>query len=401
MLSNIATVYPISHYRIKDKEKSLVYQQISNFPPCSRKEVAEKTGIRMMTVSRVVQELIQDGLIYESEERTSEKRGRPEVLLRPSLNRLTAISLYLQSRELHAALLNIGEEILIENYVTLEAGVTNTDFIKICADLVRTVIENVPAGSELLGFALSLVGTVNSETKTWVSASRWHNISNLPFSLLEDELSLPCVVNRMQDAELEYLVQKTPAYRGKNVLFIHWGFGIGASYAFKGKVAGSSIGRFGEIGHIRVSLDSEKLCQCGAKGCLETEAALWALRSELEKSVPIRLKDEREIGKVFQDIDLMSIPTIERALRHIELALLNVLQIFYPDVVIYYGPFTENPEIFKSLSEFLIRELPAYARNNVEMRAIPGGFYACIRGSVYEFFKMRFRELLRVTTTKI
>ena len=401
MLSDIAAVFQNTHCRVKDKEKSLVYQEISNFDPCSRKTVALKTGIRRMTVSRVVQELVSDGLVVESEERTGEKRGRPEVLLRPDLNRLTAISLYLQSRELHAALVNIGEDILKEDFVTLDADITNEAFLSSCADLVRGLSEAVPKDSELLGFALSLVGTVNSEKKTWVSASRWRTIRNLDFSPLEKRLGLPAVVNRMQDAELEYLIQKTRRYRGKNVLFLHWGFGIGASYAYKGKVLSSRIGRFGEIGHTRVSLDSTKPCQCGARGCLETEAALWALREALQKDAGITFTDERELGKTFRNLDLLSNPIVARALRHVSFALLNLHQILFPDVLICNGPFTENAELFRALSEFIKNELPPYARESVEMTAARGGFHGCIRGSLYEFFKRRFRELLRVHMTKI
>ena len=401
MLSDIAAVFQNTPSRVKDREKSLVYQEISNFDPCSRKAVALKTGIRRMTVSRVVQELVSDGLVVESEERGGEKRGRPEVLLRPALNRLTAISLYLQSRELHAALVNIGEEILKEDFVTLDADVTNEAFLSSCAALLRELTKAVPRESELLGYALSLVGTVNSEKKTWVSASRWRTIRDLDFSPLERRLGLPLVLNRMQDAELEYLIQKTSRYREKNVLFLHWGFGIGASYASRGKVLMSRLGRFGEIGHTRVSLDSTRQCQCGARGCLETEAALWALREALQKEAGITFTDERELGKKFRDLDLLSYPVVARALRHVCFALLNLHQILYPDVLICNGPFTENEQLFRSLSEFIRGELPPYARESVEMTAVRGGFHGCIRGSLYEFFKRRFRELLRVHMTRI
>jgi transcriptional regulator of PTS gene len=402
MLSNIASLCQTSHYRVKDREKSLVFQEICNFAPCSRKEIAKKTRIRPTTVSRVVQEMLNDGLVFEcGDEKALDRRGRPEIFLKANLNRLVAISLYLQSRQLYAALINLGEEILEEQFATLEAKVTNTRFIGMCAKLIRKISQKVPAGSELLGFAISLVGTVNSRDKIWISASRWRNIHNLEFSSLEKMLKLPVVLNRMQDAELEYLIQKTPRYRNKNVLFIHWGFGIGASYANRGKVLTSTIGRFAEIGHTRISLESNKECQCGARGCLETEAALWALREDPEMGFVSRFSNEKVLGQYFKEMDLLSTKTVKNALRYIEFSLLNLHQIFYPDVVIFYGPFTENREVFRSLSSYLKNELPSYARNTVEWRAVEGGFQSCIRSNLYEFFKKRLQELLRVSTTKI
>lgn len=401
MLSDISNVYQNIHCRIKDKEKALVYQEISNFAPCSRKTVALKTGIRQMTVSRVVSEMLNDRLIFETEESSGDRRGRPEIQLRPNLNRLTAISLYLQARELHAALVNIGEEILKEDFVILDTDILNEDFIAAGVTLINRIVQSVPENSELLGVAFSLVGTVNSEKKTWISASRWHQIQNLELSALEKTLSLPILVNRMQDAELEYLVQKTPRYQQKNVLFLHWGFGISASYSYKGEVLNSSIGRFGEIGHTRVSGNSTKLCQCGARGCLETEAALWSLQDNLRRRIGIASTDERELGITFKNRDLLSEKIIANALKHVSFALTNLLQIFFPDAIIFYGPFTENEALFSTLSAGIRKELPAYIKDSVEIIAVNGGFHGCIRGSLYPFFKKRFRELFRVNTTKI
>ena len=163
----------------------------------------------------------------------------------------------------------------------------------------------------------------------------------------------------------------------------------------------SSIGRFGEIGHTRVSQTSAKPCQCGAKGCLESEAALWALREDLKKQAGIVFTDERELGRIFRNADILAYPVVEQALKHVSFALLNLHQIFFPDVLVCYGPFTENSEVFQRLADSIKNELPPYAKGQVEMKAVQGGFHGCIRGSVYEFFKQRFRELLRVNMTKI
>jgi transcriptional regulator of PTS gene len=402
MLSNIASLCQTSHYRIKDKEKSLVFQEVCNFPPCSRKEIAKKTHIRPTTVSRVVQEMLNDGLVVECrDERALDKRGRPEIFLKANLNRFVALSLYLQSRQLYAALINLGEEVLEEQFVPLDAEVGNKSFISICVNLIRKISRKVPTGAELLGFAFLLVGTVNTRDKIWISASRWRNIHKLNFASLEKRLRFPVVINRMQDAELEYLIQKTPHYRNKSILFIHWGFGIGAAYANRGQVLTSTIGRFAEIGHTRISLESDRECQCGAKGCLETEAALWALQDEPEMNFVASFSNEKSLGKCFKGMDLMSNTVIKNALRYIEFSLLNLHQIFYPDVVIFYGPFTENYEVFKNLSSYLKTNLPSYARDSVEWRAIEGGFQSCIRSNLYEFFKKRLQEVLRVSTTKI
>lgn len=394
MISNIAEIHEGTRYRIKDREKAGVYQEISNSPGSSRKCITARLKLRPTTVSKIVGELISDGLVEESEERLPGSSGRPQISLRPVMNRLSTVTIYVQAREIRAARINLAEDVLEEYAAALPADVTNDDFLGMCKVAFGAVTRELPSGSEVLGVAVSLVGTVNSAKKTWVSTARWRNIRDLDFLMLERQLGLPVILNRMQDAELRYFIQKNPACWKRNVLFVHWGFGIGASYAHAGSVIGSSIGRFCEIGHTRISPTAGKRCQCGAAGCLETEAALWAIQGR-SRTIPEDISDERSIARVIRDADLLSDPVISGALDHFMTAVLNFHQVFYPDVIVFNGPFTENTDLFRRLELYLRSELPAYARDKVELVVIPGGFGGCVRGSVYPFFKGRLGDLLR------
>lgn len=81
------------------------------------------------------------------------------------------------------------------------------------------------------------------------------------------------------------------------------------------------------------------------------------------------------------------------------LALLNIHQIFYPDVIVIAGPFTENEVVFGRLCRFLRSQLPDYARDQVEIRAVTADFRGCARGSVYRFFRSRLKQLLTLRAT--
>ncbi len=394
MLTTIGSIHDGNRYRLKDREKAMVFQELATNAPCSRKAIAERAGIRPTTVSRAVQELMGDELIKTVARSGEDGLGRPEVLLEIEVNRLVAISMYVQARELRTAVINLREESIVEYVVSLSAQTTNQEFLDACTSSIRAVHSKVPAKAELLGVGISLIGTVAAGANTWISAARWRNIRDLNFALLSCQLGLPVAINRMQDAELEYLVQKNPAYRAKNVLFLHWGFGIGASYANGGAVLGSTIGRFCEIGHTRLSLDHGKECQCGAIGCLETEAALWAIRDEICSEIRGSLTDERELGQTMQAMDIVGHPAIKRAIRYVGLALANMHQILYPDVILFMGPFTHNEAVFRQLSAILRDHLPPYARDQVQLHAITGGFHGCIRGSVYRFFKRKLKAVL-------
>jgi len=58
----------------------------------------------------------------------------------------------------------------------------------------------------------------------------------------------------------------------QSLVFITVGTGIGAGIVLEGRLWHGPCGFAGEIGHITVNPDGER-CNCGGRGCLETEAA--------------------------------------------------------------------------------------------------------------------------------
>ena len=400
MLSTIEFIHNTGRYRMKDREKARVFQEIAMTALSSRKSIAVKTNIRPMTVSAAVQELIDDNLVVECGNSEKEGRGRPEVFLEVNHNRLVAVSMHVQARQLLTSVVNMKEEPICEHTEQLDHSISNEDFIEACYRSFDEVKQQLPPESEILGIGVSLIGTVASSSSIWISAARWRNIKNLDFSALQTKVGIPVSITRVQDAELVHFIQKHPAYSDKNIVFVHWGFGIGASYAHKGRIQGSTIGRFCEVGHTRISMKHDKICQCGAIGCLETEAALWAISSDLKGVLSGSLTEEQHVANAMKDMNLSEHPAILKALDYVNLAILNLHQVFYPDTLIIIGPFVENEELFNSMRDFFYEHIPDYARDGVEFRHISGGFKGCMPGSVYPFFKKRLKALLTFSTAE-
>lgn len=78
------------------------------------------------------------------------------------------------------------------------------------------------------------------------------------------------------------------------------------------------------------------------------------------------------------------------------MALYNIIQVFYPDTVLFIGPVPENSGISQHVTQYLQRELPPYARDRIEFLVLPGGFKGSIQSSVYPFFQRRLESFLKV-----
>jgi predicted NBD/HSP70 family sugar kinase len=394
MLSDIASIHSGPRYRVKDWEKARIYQEVCVEPGLSRKSIAQKFKLRPTTVSFAVQELIHDGLVREGRIRSAGKPGRPEFTLLPNLSRCLVISIYVQSRELRGVLVNIGDQVLAERTRLMEQDADNALFLDTCLSIVQELSTRIPPGSELLGVGLSLVGTINPRTKILSFAARWPKVRELDFHELQKRTGLPVELNRIHESELQYLIEKNKAYKLCNVVLFHWGFGIAISYSHMGQLLSSSTGEFGEIGHSIVDPDSKKRCQCGRLGCLESEAALWALLPEIRQGNPDLEGHEGQYFELLRSPEIVRLPAVRRALRFVTIGVTNVYRLLSPDRIIFVGPFTENAEIFRCLKEGFEDSLFESERGHVRLEIVRGGFSGCSLGSSYPMFRARLKQLL-------
>ncbi len=376
-----------SSTRIKDLEKARIFSEILSSTTTSRTRLARELELRPTTVSNVIKELIDDGLVAESTRPSEGRRGRPHLLLRPHLNRLSAISIYVVSTAIRGALVNLGDELVCERKRPLPVGAENDQIMEAIHEVISELAREVPGNSELVGVGLSLPGRLNPQRSEWSQSSRWNRLQDLSFKSIEEELGVPVQLFNSMDAQLEYLLSAQGYLRRSGVVLVHWGFGVGASYSIEGEVLGDRTGHFAEIGHWRVDLGNERLCACGSVGCVETVSALWSLLPDLRKQFPGAPEDENEFARFILDQPIEDDPTIEKAIDNMAITLRNLYRILFPDFIMVDGPFTNKRTLFTKLSRRFYQELGKDQTRRVTLKALKMDNRREILGSCYPFFR--------------
>ena len=394
MLFSIDTIHEDSNYRIKDKKKALVFHKLCISKNNTRKMISENLGLRPITVSKIIKELIEDKLILEGDSKERNSKGRPEILLAPNYCLFLAISIYVVSREIKGALVNLNGVILESQSVLIPKEADNIAIIKELQRILKFLVNKLSEKSQLIGIGTSLPGTVNGEKGKWISSARWPQLSNINLTDLISEFNVPLSLNRSLDPELEYLLFNNANYRKGGTLLFHWGYGIGSAFASEGKILKSSLGRFGEVGHWQIKQNSIKNCSCGSMGCLETEAALWAILPEIREFFPDAPEDEPEFTDFIQNNDIGKLEVINRALGYVTISLANLYKVFYPDRILLLGPFAEESLLFNQLKSGFNTLIPDYACSSVELRVV-SGFQGAVSGSIYHLFRDALRPVLR------
>lgn len=310
----------------------------------SRRDVAERTHLRSTSVSQIIADLADSGLVREDMQRPH-GRGRPTLSLSYTASRFGVTTLQVTGQTFVASLVDLSGRVIHRAAREASTDHDNTALLSLIGTLTRETVAGKPRDMEHLGLICALPGIVDASRCLWITASRWPRMTSLSLKAIEGGAAPFVGLVRNLDAELEARLHRERT--SESVLLFHWGYGISMSYAEGGRSVRDRSGPFGEIGHWQLESLAERRCHCGQAGCLEAGAAMWALLPELRKALPGLQADEEAFAAQAPALDLIGIPALARALRLVVRALVNLCRIFFPTRLLVSGPFTANPAVWR------------------------------------------------------
>jgi glucokinase-like ROK family protein len=286
----------------------LVLRTIYDCGQTGRAEVARATQLTRTTVSSVVSDLMEQGLVEEIGYGPSEG-GKPPVLLHVVDDARHVIGIDLACDEFRGAVVNLRGEIRHRASLPLRSRDADTALTRL-----YSLVDDLLAAthSPLLGIGIGtpgLMDPVQGEVRQAVNLD-WQD---LPLrGLLEERYGLPVyVANDCQVAAMaEYNFGAGPGSGSLVVIKIE--NGIGAGVVLDGRLFHGDTFGAGEIGHVTV-VENGEVCRCGNRGCLETVASV---KSILRQAQEIARTDPSSLLHAHgPDPDGISMDTVCRAVE--------------------------------------------------------------------------------------
>lgn len=264
--------------------RAVVLQHLFQSGPESRAELARTTGLTRVTMSALVEDLMNEGLVIElGREDRPGKVGKRATLVGLSEEtwQIAAINLT-NDGVLSGAILTLGGRIVhrLQEKSSLPQAEAGIDAL---TNFSRKVV--AAADCQILGVGVSSPGIITPDGRVEQAPNRgWYDV---PLAhILEKRLSLP--VHVANDANCAALAEYTfGGARGEGLLRILIGHGVGAGIVAAGALMQGGENAAGEIGHVTIMDDRDgpdsplgpaQLCACGRYGCLETVLSEPALR---------------------------------------------------------------------------------------------------------------------------
>jgi predicted NBD/HSP70 family sugar kinase len=253
------------------KHTQMIYDQ----DVISRADIARETNLTRTTVSSIVADLMDEGLVVETGIGPSEG-GKPPRLLGIVENARQLLCLDLSSSCFREALVNLRGDITcrVEEMVN---GRTGAAALSLIYDLIDQLLAETT--TVILGIGLGTPGLVDTSQGVVRDAFNldWHDVPLK--SLLDGRYPYPVYI--ANDSHLAALAAYTFSdQESQNLVLIKAGRGIGAGIVLNGELHYGDGFSAGEIGHVSV-VEVGELCSCGNYGCLETVASVRSILQQV------------------------------------------------------------------------------------------------------------------------
>ena len=278
------------------------------------------------------------------------------------------IGIDLGGTNIAVGLVNKAGEIIYKESVPTNAQRPYTEIIKDMADLTIKVIKEAGVNiDDVKRIGIGSPGTPNCEEGILVFSGNL-NFRNVPIKAeMQKYINLPVYLDN--DANCAALAEGVAgsAKGTKHSVTITLGTGIGGGIIIDGKIYSGFNFAGAEIGHMVMICDGEQ-CTCGRKGCWETYASATALIRQTAKAA--QENPDSIINKLIEgDFTKINAKTafdaakqgdetgnrvVQQYIKYIAEGLINVINIFMPEVVVIGGGVCKEGEyLLKPLRELV------------------------------------------------
>lgn len=360
---------------LRELNRSRVVGALRDRGKASRAEIARATGLSRSTVSSIVSDLIETGLLTEHGEATAvahgEAGGRPPVLLSLNPSAGLAVGVDFGHTHLRVAVSDLSHDVLAEARRELDVDHSAAEGLDAATELIDRVLEEADVDHErVLGVGMGLPGPINRSTGAVGSSSilpGWVGVDAA--AVMERRVRLPVHVEN--DANLGALAEFVwGAGKGhSDVVYIKLSSGVGAGLLLGGRLHEGAGGTAGEIGHMPAQTGTE-ICRCGSRGCLETVASARAIAEQLSAS-----RGESVSTRKFLELTANGDPAASRLIaeagREIGVALAGLVNLVNPDCVIIGGDLSAAGEL---ITEPVLESIRRYALASAaeQVTVVPG-----------------------------
>lgn len=328
---------------IRGINKQIVLNYVRDRSPISRAEIARETALQRSTVSAIVDDLQESGLIEDIGTGDS-TGGRKPTLLKLKTGTPVAVGVDVTPQKTTVAVADLAGHVLEQETFPSSADMTfmTEQIIESVSKLARKYPDfELEVGISVPGIADQTIGKVlyipYFNWRDWEIAAQITERTGFLATIEND-------ANAIALAELWFGHEKNRKTR--NFITVLVAEGIGTGVIFDGQIYRGDKGAAGEFGHMIIGVDAPVSCSCGSRDCWEAHASEKAIIFRYQK-----LLKESNLSKETVDIkhlvalaksgETQAIQALKETARFLGIGISNLIVGLSPQAVIVSGIIAE------------------------------------------------------------
>jgi len=375
----------------RDINRRIALNLIREHQPISRADLARRMNLTRGVVSILVQELIDQKVIYEGA--TGEAiRGRKPTFLHIRTQNRFAIAVDVRFSKTYLMLADFaGEQLALESFDTIFSAPA---FVRDLAGRIRRMARNNGFRAACEGVGIAIPGMVDQRSGRILNAPTlgWRGVE------IRDRLSAATglqvhVENSARACALSQLWLERGGNNHHSFAYVSVSDGVGVGVVINGELLRGHDHIAGEFGHTPLNLDGPR-CMCGARGCWEAYTSNLATLSRyfgwnLSKLSPNTLRNADQnsftvlelIGRA-RNGDRKALEALQETAHYLGLGLATIVNVVNPDGIYLSGEITNAWDLIERVvRKALASRALTEAAGRTLLRVTPAQDYPRLKGA--------------------
>jgi N-acetylglucosamine repressor len=366
--------------------KQIVMSLIKEHQNLSRADLARLLEMRRSAVSLIVNELLEEGLIFESEMGGEGQRGRKPTFLQIDSRRRCVVAVDIRKTQTFLVATDLtGKHLTAVSY--FPTLLEPEKFVVQLVNKIETLLAKELREYSCDGVGVIVPGMVDRTLHRVIHAPTlgWRNVALREMLMKQSGLQIE-VENSGKACVLAEISANRQLAVQEDVVFISISDGVGCGVVTSGEVLRGRHNIAGEFGHVPLSIDGPP-CSCGSNGCWETYISNIATikryfghNCSFNEQKNFTVTDLIALARTG---DVKALTAIEATARYLGLGLASVINAVDPARVVLGGELTGAWDLIETtvrtaLSERTLTNDAAA----ISIEVVPSGDNPRLRGAV-------------------
>lgn len=261
-----------NNLQVRNTNKKRIINLLYHRNDMTKQDIANTLGLSLPTVSQILKELFEHGLVREGGTQAS-SGGRKPVINTLIYDAKLSVGIEITKNHIRFVVIDLAGNALYHRRLR-ERFTNSEEYFKKLGELTEQFLnENYVDKNKLLGVGIAVPGIVQKQ-KGILEFVPTLGVKNLPIRLLTQYI--PYNVEIDNEANLAGFAEIWGMEQLSDGVFLSLNKGVGGAIMINDKVYNGLNCRSGEFGHMTIVKDGKE-CTCGQKGCFEAYCSTMVL----------------------------------------------------------------------------------------------------------------------------